>query len=80
MHFSIDPKVNVMHCIPTAGDEHRQRWEMEMAKLIETNGDFTIVKTDEFNFEVRQDGVCVGCFRTVARCRDLIAMLNGEDL
>ena len=39
MHFSIDPKVNVMHCLPTAGDEHRQRWEMEMTAYIHKSRD-----------------------------------------
>lgn len=52
-----------------------------MTKTIETNGDFTITQTGDFSFVVthKTDGK-LGEFRTVARCRDLIDMLNGNDL
>lgn len=47
--------------------------------LIERNGEFTITKTEDFNFEVHQNGTCIGCFRTLGRCRDLIEMLTDGD-
>lgn len=51
-----------------------------MTKTIETIGAYSIVKSGEYSFDVLLDGVRIDGFRTLARCRDLIAMLNGEDL